>query len=151
MDYLEWKIEIAVEIADVQKLKTTLFIIDESTIIIRSSWVLSNTWIMRFSYRCKQNRTVLFKPEIKIINFVIPFYSDKISEKWMENTMSHLFPWWKATPIQSHVKPFILFTISVRLEEAGSFTDWSHVHNIYEIKRGLVCTKLRIRIFSEEH
>lgn len=60
----------------------------------------SNTWIMRpdFLKGSSETEQCFSKKNILLINFPRPFYSDQISEKQMENNMSHIFPWWKSQP-----------------------------------------------------
>lgn len=49
-----------------------------------------------------------------LMNIIRAFYFDEVSEKQMENKMSHVFPDEEPIPIRSQAKPFILLTLSVR-------------------------------------
>lgn len=104
--------------------------------------------------RCKWNRTALFKPEEN--NLLINLVTSMNFLFWLKfstgkQDVPYLSP--KKKPPQPKATWSLLSFSQYlwALEEAGSITHWSHVHNIYEIKRGLVHTKIRIHVFSGEH
>lgn len=133
--------------------KITLFIIWVHNYSQKFLVFSSNTWITRPDFlRSASETKQCFSNERKnilLINFIRLFYSDEISEKQMENKIS--FPDEKATLIRSHVKPFILFTISVRSGGSGLLLTKVMFTIFMRLKEGFVHTRIWIHIFSDEH